>query len=158
MANENVIKARYRIAGLATMTCKILKPDDTVRDGQTAVPVNDTGHVNVYSNPGAVTVEAGDTIAFYIGAASVGGYEFRPETRNNAAAIAALFASTGVTVGGTMTYQQMLQIRSAWGAGTWRDKSGSPGVYELLDPDNDSVVLTITISETTPQRSIEVGL
>lgn len=68
------------------------------------------------------------------------------------------FASTGVTVGGTMTYRQLLKIASAWFAGNWRDKDGSPGVHELLDADDGSVILTMTYSETTPQKQITVNV
>ena len=48
-------------------------------------------------------------------------------------------------------------ILKAWCAGNWRTKSGETAVYELLDADDaDTVILEMTLSETTPQRQITV--
>ena len=88
MANEGVIKAQYALAGEADITAKILKPDDTVRDAQTAVALDDSGHANVYTNAGAITIEAGDSIIAYDGAVNIGGETYLPEvTVNNIAAM-----------------------------------------------------------------------
>ncbi len=79
MANEGVIKVVYPVSGLGTLTAKILKPDDTVRDAQSAVALDDTGHVNVYTNPGAITIVEGDSIVPYVGGVNFGnGETYRP--------------------------------------------------------------------------------
>lgn len=55
--------------------------------------------------------------------------------------------------------KQLDRLMKAWAAGTWRDKSGSPGTYELLDADDGvTVVLEMTLSTTTPYRSITVKI
>ena len=81
MANEGVIKVQYAVASSVTVTAKILKPDDTVRDAQTAVALDDTGHANLYTNTGAITIQPGDSIVVYDGAVNKGADEYRPETR-----------------------------------------------------------------------------
>ncbi len=79
MANEGVIKFGWHEAGIATMTAKVLKPDDTVREA--SVAMDDTGHAKIYSNPGTASLQTGDTVQVFIGSALVGpGTEFRPET------------------------------------------------------------------------------
>ncbi len=81
MANEGVIKFGWHVDGLATVTAKILKPDDTVRDAQTAEALDDSGHANLYTNAGAITIQTGDTVQVTIGSVLVGpGTEYRPET------------------------------------------------------------------------------
>ncbi len=75
MANEGVIKVVYPVSGLATLTAKILKPDDTVRDGQSAVSLDDSGHVNLYTNAGAITIEVGDSIVPYVDGVNYGNGE-----------------------------------------------------------------------------------
>ncbi len=80
MANEGVIKVQYALAGEADITVKILKPDDTVRDSQTAEALSDSGHANIYSNSGAITIQPGDTVAAYDGAVNIGGGVYRPDT------------------------------------------------------------------------------
>lgn len=78
MANEGVIKVQYPTAGLGTITVKILKPDDTVRVA--SVALTDAGHANLYSNVGAVTIEAGDTMLAYDGVVNIGGNIYQLET------------------------------------------------------------------------------
>jgi len=81
MANESVITVIYPVSGLATLTAKILKPDYTVRDSQTAVALTDSGHVNVYTNSGAITIQPGDTIVPYVDSVNYGsGGVYRPDT------------------------------------------------------------------------------
>lgn len=80
MANEGVIKVAFPEAGLGTLTAKILKADDTVRDSQTAVALNDTGHTYLYTNPGAITIESGDSIVPLLSGAGIGaGRTYLPE-------------------------------------------------------------------------------
>ena len=62
MANKNEIIVIYPVAELATLTIAIYKPDLTIRDSQTAEVLSDTNHLNLYSNPNAITVEPGDII------------------------------------------------------------------------------------------------
>ena len=81
MANEGILKFGWPTASLGTVTAKILKPDDTVRDSQSAVALDDSGHAKLYTNPGAITIQTGDTIQVFIGSVLAGpGTEFRPET------------------------------------------------------------------------------
>ena len=80
MANEGVIKVSYPVSGLATLTAKILKPDDTLRDGQDDVALNDTGHPYLYTNPGAITIESGDSVIPLLSGAGLGaGKTYRPK-------------------------------------------------------------------------------
>lgn len=80
MANEGVIKINYFDDGEVDITCKILKPDDTVRDAQTDVALDDAGHVNLYTNDGAITIEAGDSVIPYKGGVNINAaFEYIPE-------------------------------------------------------------------------------
>ena len=55
--------------------------------------------------------------------------------------------------------KQLDRIVKAWAAGDWRDKSGSPNVYELLDADDGvTVILEMTLAKTTPYRNITVKI
>ena len=95
MANEGILKFGWPEAGLLTVTAKILKPDDTVRDSQSAVALDDSGHDKLYTNAGAITIQTGDTIQVSIGTDLVGpGTEFRPETA--AVALRTTIASVSV--------------------------------------------------------------
>ena len=81
MANEGILKFGWPTAGVGNVTAKILKPDDTVRDSQSAVALDDSGHAKLYTNASAITIQTGDTIQMSIGSTLVGpGTEFRPET------------------------------------------------------------------------------
>lgn len=74
-----------------------------------------------------------------------------------AAFVAALLAETGWTEGGTMDIETLFKLLAAWTAGTWRSKSGSSTVKELLDvDDNTTVVIEHTLSVTTPFRQATV--
>lgn len=80
MANEGAIKINYFDAGENDITCKILKPDDTVRDTQTAVALDDTGHANLYTNNGPITIEAGDSVVPYKSGVNINAaFEYIPE-------------------------------------------------------------------------------
>lgn len=51
------------------------------------------------------------------------------------------------------------RILKAWAVGDWRLKSGTTNIYELLDPDDGSTVIAeMTLSETTPYRTITVKI
>lgn len=51
------------------------------------------------------------------------------------------------------------RILKAWCAGNWRTKSGETDVYECLDADDGvTVVMEMTLSQTTPQRQITVKI
>jgi len=73
-----------------------------------------------------------------------------------AAIVTALMAHTGFTAGGTMTFETLQKLLAAWVAGTWRDKSGSTTIKELLDADDDSVVVEQTLASSTPYRESAV--
>lgn len=68
-----------------------------------------------------------------------------------------LLSKVGFTVGGVWTYQKLMKCLAAFFIGDWRDKSGSPGIKEILDPDDGTtVVMELTPSETTPYKSVTV--
>ena len=72
---------------------------------------------------------------------------------------AAMKAITGITEGGTMTWQTLMKINAAWVAGNWQLKSGETAVYELLDADDGAtVIMEMTLSQTTPHRTISVQI
>ena len=73
--------------------------------------------------------------------------------------VTALMADTGITEGGTMTFEKLMKILAAWIAGNWRSKSGSTTVKELLDADDGAtVILEMTPKVTTPYRTITVKI
>ena len=72
---------------------------------------------------------------------------------------AAMKGITGITEGGTMTWQTLMKINAAWVAGNWQLKSGETAVYELLDADDGAtVIMEMTLSQTTPHRTISVQI
>lgn len=83
-----------------------------------------------------------------------------PTAEMDAAELAtAMKAITGLTEGGTWTWQKISKIVSAWIAGNWRDKSGSTTIKELLDAeDGATVILEMTLSTSTPYRQITVKI
>ena len=97
MANEGILKFGWPTAGLGTVTAKIVKPDDTVRDSQSAVALDDSGHDKLYTNAGAITIQTGDTVQVSINSTLAGpGTEYRPETA--AVALRTTIASVSVAV------------------------------------------------------------
>ena len=83
MANENEIVVAYPVSGLATITVAIYKPDLTIRDSQTAVALVDTDHLNLYSNAGSITIEAGDVIKPAVAGVSYGNGGVYKEAEND---------------------------------------------------------------------------
>lgn len=76
----------------------------------------------------------------------------------NAEVDTAIFAKTGITAGGSWTFSKIIKMLTAWAAGKWQDKSGSPGTYEVLDAeDGTTKILEVTPSETSPQKDITVS-
>jgi hypothetical protein len=64
-----------------------------------------------------------------------------------------IFAAVGLTAGGTWTFAKILKVLIAWNAGKWQSKVGVTGVYQILDPeDNTTVILEVTPSLTSPQK------
>lgn len=51
-----------------------------------------------------------------------------------------------------------LQCIQAMLYGGWRDKSGVSGTYEVLSPDDGSVVLEVTPQAVSPQRTVVVKI
>ena len=81
MANEGVIKFSHPVSGLATLTAQIRKPDDTLRDAQSAEALDDSTHDSLYSNAGAITIETGDSVIIdLVGTPAIGGGEYQPES------------------------------------------------------------------------------
>jgi len=71
--------------------------------------------------------------------------------------IAQLLTATGVTEGETWTFAKAIKVMTAWAAGNWRVKPNYPNVQQLLDPDDGvTVILEMTISTTSPYRTINV--
>ncbi len=54
---------------------------------------------------------------------------------------AAMKAITGITVGGTWTWEKIIKITTAWIAGNWRLKSTDANVQELLDAEDGTTVI-----------------
>lgn len=78
-------------------------------------------------------------------------------TALTAAVVAALMADTGITAGGTWTFEKAMKVLTAWATGKWQDKSGVSGTYQILDPDDGlTVILEITPSATSPQKTVVV--
>ena len=70
-----------------------------------------------------------------------------------------MLAGTDFTEGGTITFAEYLQITAAWNAGNWQLKTGETNVYELLDAeDGATVILEMTLSQTTPYRTISIQI
>ncbi len=73
--------------------------------------------------------------------------------------VTALMADTGFTAGGTMTYEELLQLLAGMVAGTWRDKPTDSTKQELLDADDDStVLLEITLATSTPYKQVGIQI
>jgi hypothetical protein len=73
--------------------------------------------------------------------------------------VTALMADTGITEGGTWTFEKMFKIMTAWSVGKWRDKAGVSGTCEVLDPDDGTtVIFEITPSATTPQKTVVIKI
>lgn len=71
-----------------------------------------------------------------------------------AAIVAALMADTGITAGGTYTFEDYCKAMGAYTMGTWQDKGGDSAVQELLDWEDDAtVVLELTGSVTSPYKN-----
>ncbi len=71
--------------------------------------------------------------------------------------ITALKASVGYTAGGTSTFAECVKIMTAWAAGKWQDKSGSPGTQQVLDADDGAtVILEVSPSLTTPYKVVSI--
>ncbi len=71
--------------------------------------------------------------------------------------IAALKTSTGWTAGGVYDFQTIAKILTAWAAGNWQEKSGSPGTQEILDPDDGTTVIAeVTMSASSPYKTVVI--
>lgn len=141
MANEGVLKFNHPISGLGTVTAKILKPDDTVRDNQTAEVLDDIGHANLYTNDGGITIFAGDSVQFSIAGVNITAGTYQPEVSvvNLAEAMKAI---TGLSVaGGTWTWEKIMRITTAFIAGNWRVKSSDISKQELMDAENGTTII-----------------
>jgi len=56
-----------------------------------------------------------------------------------------------------MSKSALNKVLAAWSLGLARDKVGSPGVQEILDPDDGvTVIAEVTMSTTTPYRQVTV--
>ena len=74
-----------------------------------------------------------------------------------AGVVTALKASTGYTVGGTMTFAEVVQTIVSATSGQMQLKSGETDVYEVLDAeDGTTVIAEVTLAESTPYRSVSI--
>ena len=155
MANEKEIRVSYPISGLGNVTAAIYKPDNTIRDIQTAVALTDLGHPTLYSNDAvSITIEAGDTIQPAVAGQTYGaGEEYIPAVTvfNIAEIVAAILSANGFTDGGTLTVSELYKILAAWTAGDLIDKIGEDKVYQVKDADNDTVVMETTLDPAGPR-------
>ncbi len=71
--------------------------------------------------------------------------------------VAALMADTGITAGGSWTYEKIMKVIVSIISGNIQDKSGSSGTYEILDPDDGTTVIGELIPATsTPYRNLTI--
>lgn len=78
-------------------------------------------------------------------------------TALSVAMVAALMADTGITAGGTWTFEKIMKIMVAWIVGDCEDKLGESGTYQLTDPDDGStVILEFKLGATTPQKTVTI--
>ena len=94
--------------------------------------------------------ETNGDIILVSGKSSTSGVEISPQVvqtqtvmRGTDAAeiVAAMKAMTGITEGGTWTWEKVLKITTAWIAGNWRVKSSDTTVQELMDAENGTTVI-----------------
>jgi len=70
-----------------------------------------------------------------------------------------VLSQIGATVGETWTTAKLLKVVGAFLAGKWQLKTGETDVYEILDPDDGTtVVLEVTLSQTTPYKTVTVKI
>ena len=71
------------------------------------------------------------------------------------AVVDALMADTGITAGGTWTFEEWCKAVGAYLIGTWRDKSGEgTSIQEILDAEDDvTVILELSAGETSPYKT-----
>ena len=79
-------------------------------------------------------------------------------TAASAATPTVTVSNAGMTAGGTYTFAKLVKILAAGLAGQVKDKSGSAGVYQVLDAeDQTTVILEITPAESTPYKSVTIS-
>ena len=72
---------------------------------------------------------------------------------------ATMKAISGITVGGTWTWEKIMKICTAWISGNWRVKPTDATKQELMDAENGTtVILEQSLSQTTPYRTITVKI
>lgn len=166
MANEKEIRVLYPVTGQNDVTAAIYKPDNTIRDTQTAIALTDSGHPGLYSNDAvSITIEAGDLIYPAVGGVRYGaGIEYRPAVTiiNIAEVVTAILAANGFTVGGTLTVSDLYKYLAGWIVGNLKDKSGEVGVevgvYQTTDADDVNTVIfeTTLRTEGTPRKEVTI--
>ena len=71
--------------------------------------------------------------------------------------VTALMNDTGITQGGTWTFEKLMNVMAAAFSGKRQLKSGETNVYEFLDPDDGAtVVFEMTASKTSPYFTFSV--
>jgi len=70
-----------------------------------------------------------------------------------------LFNRGGITKGGSWTFAKLQKILAAWSMGKWQTKTGFPGTYQIIDPDDgQTVIAEITPNITSPQKVVEIKI
>lgn len=72
-----------------------------------------------------------------------------------AASAVSVFAKTGITAGGTYTFNDFCKAAGAWMMGTWKSKTGDATTTQILDwQDHTTVILELKASSTTPFKTV----
>ena len=108
------------------------------------------------------TVSGTYTGVFYEDAAKKTSGVFRVSLINNVSASAVVTAlkeeDSWLTASGSgsMTFKQIIAVLTSWAAGKVVD-SGVDGIYDILDPEDDStIILKVTPSEITPFKDMTI--
>jgi hypothetical protein len=73
--------------------------------------------------------------------------------------VSSIFAKKGITQGGNWDFSKVIKILAAWTMGLARDKAGTTGVVEILDPDDGATVIAeLSRSDTTPYKTVTVKI
>ena len=162
-AGRYIINIYLRAGASPAITDALLGTGEIIWNGSAEVTVIDTsGQVDVG------TIEGSDATDQINAEADTALTDYDPPTKaeldsglaalNDPSAtdvVSALMADTGVTAGGTWTYEEWCKMLGAYLLGTWQDKSGTGSlVQEILDPEDDAtVILELSASATSPYKT-----
>jgi hypothetical protein len=140
-----------------TVTAKVYRGDPPAL--QDTVVLSDGVFDGIFEGDAGISLVAGDWIVYYDGTTIIGAETYQPESSSAADIIAALKAEDSwltASGSGSLTFQQIIKILTAWAVGNVVD-SGVAGMYDILDPEDDStIILKVTPSESTPYKDIDI--